>query len=120
MLDAIASGRAFRAASDTVVSPTYVPDLANVALDLLIDDASGLWHLANEGAVTWADFARRAAGHAGLDAGWIEPCAFDAFGLPAARPRYSVLGSRHGRLLPDLDDSLARYVHARERLGTAA
>jgi dTDP-4-dehydrorhamnose reductase len=120
VLDTIAAGRACRAASDTIVSPTYVPDLANAALDLLIDGAAGLWHLANEGAVTWAEFAQRAARHAGLSADAIEPCAFDAFSLPAVRPRYSVLGSEHGRLLPDLDDSLARYVHARERLGTAA
>jgi dTDP-4-dehydrorhamnose reductase len=120
VLDAIRSGRAFRAAADTTVSPTYVPDLANVALDLLIDEASGLWHLANEGAVTWADFAQRAARHAGLSTDCIEPCTFDAFRLPATRPRYSVLGSAHGRLLPDLDDSLARFVHACEQFGTAA
>jgi dTDP-4-dehydrorhamnose reductase len=120
VLDTIASGRSFRAASDTVVSPTYVPDLVNAALDLLIDGASGMWHLANDGAVTWAEFAQRAARHAGLSADAIEPVAFDALRLPATRPRYSVLGSAHGRMLPDLDDSLERYVDARKLVGTAA
>jgi len=119
-LDAIGSGRGFRAAADTTVSPTYVPDLVDASLDLLIDGASGLWHLANAGAVTWAEFARRAARRAGLDADRIEACPASALQLPAARPAYSVLGSVHGRLLPDLDDSLDRYLCERRRVGTAA
>ena len=119
-LAAIGSGRSFRAASDTTVSPTYVPDLVAASLDLLIDGASGLWHLANDGALTWADFAERAARQAGLNPDRIERCSLESLGLPAARPRYSVLGSINGRLLPHLDDSLARYVDARQRLGTAA
>ena len=120
LLRELAAGRPFIAVSDAVVSPTYVPDLVNASLDLLIDGASGLWHLANDGAVTWAEFAQRAARHAGLSADAIEAVPFDTLRLAAARPRYSVLGSAHGQLLPDLDDSLARYVHAREQLGTAA
>jgi dTDP-4-dehydrorhamnose reductase len=119
-LDAVGSGHAFRAAADITVSPTYVPDLVDASLDLLIDGASGMWHLANDGAVTWAQFAERAAHHAGLNAGWIDACSLESMRLSAARPRYSVLGTTHGQVLPSLDDSLARYVHARRRLGTAA
>ena len=65
---ALAAGGTFRAAEDVVVSPTYVPDLAHAGLDLLIDGAAGVWHLANAGAVTWPELARRAARRAGLDA----------------------------------------------------
>ena len=119
-LDFISCSRTFRAAADTTVSPTYVPDLVDASLDLLIDGASGLWHLANDGAVTWAEFAERAVRHAGLNVHLIEPCSLESLRLPAARPRYSALGSVHGRLLPPLDDSIARYVRARRRLGTAA
>jgi len=119
-LDAIAGGGPFRAADDLTVSPTYVPDLVTTALDLLIDGASGMWHLANDGAVTWFDFAQRAASLAHLDPTRIVPCAADALGLAAPRPRYSVLASAHGRLMSPLDDSLARYFHDRARLGTAA
>ncbi len=39
--------------------------------------------------------------------------------LPAARPRYSVLGSERGQLLPSLHDALARYLRHRA-LATAA
>lgn len=34
------------------VSPTYVPDLVNTCLDLLIDKGKGIWHLTNSTAVT--------------------------------------------------------------------
>jgi dTDP-4-dehydrorhamnose reductase len=111
-LRALASGETFTAADDAIVSPTYVPDLANVSLDLLIDGERGLWHLANNGAVTWAELARRAAQMAGLDASRVKGCATRARddGATARRPVYSVLGSERGALLPSLEDSLARYV----------
>jgi dTDP-4-dehydrorhamnose reductase len=48
-------------ANDVVISPTYVPDLVHASLDLLIDGEKGLWHLANNGALTWADLARETA-----------------------------------------------------------
>jgi dTDP-4-dehydrorhamnose reductase len=120
VLDALIAGRTFRAAADVTVSPTYVPDLVNASLDLLIDGAAGLWHLATDGEVTWAGFAERAAQQAGLSPDRIERCSLEQLQLPAARPKYSVLGSVHGRLLPTLEESIARYVHARQRVGTAA
>jgi dTDP-4-dehydrorhamnose reductase len=54
-------GQSCIAAEDAVVSPTYVPDLANASLDLLIDEGSGIWHLTNGGAITWAELARMVA-----------------------------------------------------------
>ena len=38
----LAAGRPFVAAEDAVISPTYVPDLVNASLDLLIDGERGL------------------------------------------------------------------------------
>ena len=60
-LAALARGEPFRAAADVRISPTYVPDLVHVCLDLLIDGESGIWHLANVGDVSWAELAARAA-----------------------------------------------------------
>ena len=54
----LAAGEPFAAADDLTVSPTYVPDLVHACLDLLIDGERGVWHLANAGAVTWAELAR--------------------------------------------------------------
>ena len=54
-------------AGTDIVSPTYVPDLVHEVLNLLIDGAAGLWHLANPGALSWDDLALRAARLAGYD-----------------------------------------------------
>jgi dTDP-4-dehydrorhamnose reductase len=108
------SGRPFIAASDCTVSPTYVPDLVNSTLDLLIDGERGLWHLANVGAVTWADLARQAARLAELDIALIESRSVAELNWPAPRPAYSVLGSERGMVMPTLDDALARYFTERD------
>jgi dTDP-4-dehydrorhamnose reductase len=111
-LQTLAAGQAFRAAADVVISPTYTPDLGNVALDLLIDGESGVWHLSNGEPVTWADFAQRAIAAAGIRAA-VQECLLADFGYRAPRPLYSALGSERGLLLPSLDNALARYIQER-------
>jgi dTDP-4-dehydrorhamnose reductase len=96
------------------VSPTYVPDLVHACLDLLMDEASGVWHLANTGEVTWAGLARQAAELSGLDVQKVAGRPLESFGLAAARPRYSVLTSERSQLLPALDEALARYLEEDE------
>jgi dTDP-4-dehydrorhamnose reductase len=109
-LDALRRGEPWRAAHDQWVSPTYVPDLVRASLDLLIDGESGLWHLANRGAVSWATLARMAAEAAGLDARLIQGLPAVSLGQIAKRPRFSALGSERGALMPSLEDGLCRYL----------
>jgi dTDP-4-dehydrorhamnose reductase len=109
-LRTLASRQRFRAANDSVISPTYVPDLVHAALDLLIDGEEGIRHLANPGAISWADLARRSAVVAGLDPNLVEDCSTPSLNLAAPRPSYSVLASERGTLLPPLDDALSRYL----------
>lgn len=111
-LNAIDCGERFAAADDLVVTPTYVPDLVNATLDLLIDRERGIWHLSNGEALSWADLARRAAAAAGLEPAAVEPRNWASFGQPAARPRNSALASERGIVMPPLDDALARFVQA--------
>jgi dTDP-4-dehydrorhamnose reductase len=113
-LAAFAAGQRWRAPGDQRVSPTYVPDLVNVALDLLIDGADGIWHLANDGDVSWADLARKAASAMGYSQGLVDECLGEELEVAAPRPVYSVLGSDRGQRLPALDDALARFVAERE------
>jgi dTDP-4-dehydrorhamnose reductase len=108
----LSAGERVAAADDAVVSPTYVPDLADACLDLLIDGERGIWHLANQGALTWAELARTAAGLAGLDPTLIEARPQTSLGLTARRPPYSALDSERGRLMPTLSDALHRYMSA--------
>lgn len=112
VLQALAAGRPFTAASDLIVSPTYVPDLVQTCLDLLIDQESGIWHLSNGEPVAWTELARRVAAMAGLDEKLIEAQPATAFEGQAPQPRYSALDSERGKLMPSLDDALQRYLQA--------
>jgi dTDP-4-dehydrorhamnose reductase len=113
----LAAGRSVCAARDSVVSPTYVPDLVDSVLDLTLDGEEGLWHLANEGAVSWFSFAQTLARSTGLDAGLIEARASKDMGWRAARPAFSALGSARGQMLRSLDDAVAAYAAVLEAQG---
>jgi dTDP-4-dehydrorhamnose reductase len=102
------------------ISPTYVPDLVNAALDLLIDDESGTWHLANTGETTWADFAFEIANRAQLNADHINVVSPQEMNWAAPRPLYSVLATEKGYSLPTLENALDRFfrcpsLHAKLR-----
>jgi len=99
------AGLSFETADNVIVSPTYVPDLVHAALDLLLDGESGLWHLANRGAVSWYELAQTAAIQFKLDASLVRR-------RPRARPGSTALASERGALMPVLEDALHRYVHA--------
>ena len=106
----LSNGHEIRAAKDLVISPTYVPDLSNGILDLLIDGETGLWHLANQGAVSWFEFARAIADATGLDASLVRPAPWRSFGWAAPRPSTAPLASVRGALLPPLVDAIERYA----------
>lgn len=109
-LDALRKGERWRAAIDQLLSPTYVPDLVQAALNLLIDGERGLWHLANRGVVSWAGFAQMVAEAAGLDAGLVDPVPGVMLGQIAPRPRYSALHSERGLTLARLEDAVTQYL----------
>jgi dTDP-4-dehydrorhamnose reductase len=106
----VAQRLSFHAPADSIVSPTYVPDLAHAALDLLIDRESGLWHVANDGAVTWFELARMAAERRGAGSDLVIAAQTAAVWGPAVRPVYSALTSRRGRLLRPIDAAVDAYV----------
>ncbi len=110
-LRTLARGDVFRAIDDIVVSPTFVPDLVNAALDLLIDGEQGLWHLVNEGSLSWAELVCHAAKLAKVSTARLQVDSWRAFGLAAQRPSFSVLTSERGIVMPNLEDALTRYVH---------
>lgn len=108
----LSRGRDVRVANDTVVSPTYVPDLVNATLDLVIDGERGIWHLANDGGLTWFDFARLAAERAGLDSSRMVGVPMSELGLPARRPLRSALASERGQLMPTLEAAIDSWLAA--------
>jgi dTDP-4-dehydrorhamnose reductase len=108
-LRALASGAQWRAAAASVVSPTYVPDLVNTSLDLLIDGETGIWHLANVGAVSWAELARVVAQRGGFDTARVIPDGTDRIATSTA------LESSRGRVMPTLDSAIDRYFREAEQ-----
>jgi dTDP-4-dehydrorhamnose reductase len=108
-LRALRGGRTFLAPNDLTISPTYVPDLVNTSLDLMIDGESGIWHLSNDGAVTWASLLWRAAELARVDPSPVQACPSEQLHFIARRPAYSALRSGRSSLMPSLDDALSRY-----------
>jgi len=118
-LRTLAAGERFAAARDLVVSPTYVPDLVQTCLDLLIDQESGIWHLSNGEALSWHQLAQRVCELGGIGTAGLEACPASAFNGQAAQPRFSALGSERGILMPTLDDALARYLQAATTLNLA-
>jgi dTDP-4-dehydrorhamnose reductase len=102
MLSALAEGRRFGASRTSFVSPTYLPDLCHATLDLLVDGERGLWHLANQGRMSWYEFAVRVAQEAGCNPALIDP----EDGAPADNS----LSSRHGHQLRPVEEAIADYA----------
>ncbi len=94
---ALAEGSGLRVVDDQRGRPTWAEDLATAILFLLEWGATGLVHFANDGEATWWDLAREALDLRGFDAVPIERIATGALGLPAPRPRYSVLDCTKAR-----------------------
>jgi dTDP-4-dehydrorhamnose reductase len=103
------TGDMVKAPADAIISPTYVPDLVGTCLDLLIDQESGIWHFANAGSVSWADFARRIAAADGFPLDQVAGVPLDQFQFSAKRPKQSALTSGRGRIMPTLDNAVQRY-----------
>lgn len=114
VINTISCENYFTCVNDITISPTYVPDLVNASLDLLIDDEKNIWHLANQGEITWSDLAYEVAGRAGFNQNLIIPEQSGLMNWPATRPYYSVLKSERGVLLPTLENALARYFYEKK------
>jgi dTDP-4-dehydrorhamnose reductase len=108
-LNALAQGQPVRACRNSAVSPTYVPDLCHATLDLLIDGETGIWHLANQGKLSWHEFAHRVAEGAGYDGSLI---------LPVDGPMANnALTSTRGLLLRPVDHAIDEFLGQIGELG---
>ena len=112
-LASLQCGEPVQAADDIVVSPTYLPDLVNVTLDLLIDRATGIWHLSNGNPMTWAELAVKTATIARCDISLIQSCSNASLNLPAVRPAYSALTSERGLMMPSFESAFERFFSER-------
>ncbi|TDC45411.1 dTDP-4-dehydrorhamnose reductase [Actinomadura sp. KC345] len=76
--------------------PTWSADVAARVVALARQpDACGIFHATNSGEATWYELAREVFSLVGADPDRVRPTTTEAFGGPAPRPAYTVLG--HGR-----------------------
>jgi dTDP-4-dehydrorhamnose reductase len=99
--------------------PTIAPDLARMLRTFVIERLPGTWHVTNQGAVSWYEFACEVVRATGGDASRVEPISTADLvpPRPAPRPANSVLDNRALRLagrplLPDFRESLPALVKA--------
>jgi dTDP-4-dehydrorhamnose reductase len=97
--------------------PTFSADLAPVLRRLALDRRAGTYHVTNQGAASWYEFARAILGAAGHDPDRVRPITSAELQppRPAPRPANSVLDNAALRLaglplLPDFRDPLERLV----------
>ncbi len=95
--------------------PTFAADAAAMARRLVVDRRPGLYHVTNQGAVSWYEFAQAVLESAGLDPSRVKPVTTAEFPRPAPRPANSVLDNAALRLqgltlLPHYRESLDRLV----------
>lgn len=78
---------------DQVGCPTFTTDLADAVRRLAVDRRAGVYHVTNDGAVSWYEFVRDVVGAAGHDPGMVHPISTADLDppRPAPRPANSVL-----------------------------
>ena len=104
----------FFAPGDVTISPTYVPDLVNMSLDLLIDEVAGIWNISNKGSISWAMLATEVARRSGYDSKNFKAVTLSEMNFAASRPAYSVLDTEKGFELPSLDHALNMFFKEQE------
>ena len=109
MLRLGAEGKALRVRSDEFISPTYARDLASGIVGIAGSGRYGIYHVVNDGACSWYEFAREIFRVAGMEAE-VQPVPSSDYPLPAARPANGVLAPAGGRALRPWQAALQEYL----------
>lgn len=104
--------------------PTFADDLASKIIELVVSRRTGIFHVTNQGAVSWYEFAQDVLRAAGLDPSKVLPVSTADLDppRPAPRPANSVLDNAALRLsgLGLLDDYRVPLQRLVDRLGAGA
>lgn len=100
--------------SDQIGSPSYTVDIAKEVIDVVESKKYGIYHLTNEGYVSWADFARQIFKKIGKEIKVIDVTT-EEYGAIAKRPKNSRLDK--SKLydsgfdkMPTWEDALDRFL----------
>jgi dTDP-4-dehydrorhamnose reductase len=112
-LHALKRGQAVSLPFDCISSITYVPDLVQTTLDLLLDQETGIWHLTNNSpGLSWYKLIKDAARLCQINTQQLIPCASEAMPWVAKRPTYCLLSSEKASIMPNITNALSRYAEA--------
>jgi dTDP-4-dehydrorhamnose reductase len=92
MLRVAGQGKPLRVVNDQHCTPSYTVDVAETAVALIRANATGLFHVTNDGGTTWHDLAAEAFRLSGVTAN-LTPIPTSERNDPAKRPPYSVLST---------------------------
>jgi len=100
--------------------PTSTTDLSAAIRSLLTAGATGIFHFANRGAVTWFEYAVEILSVAGRSDVRVVPTTSAALARPAPRPAYSILDTSKyeaatGRTIRHFREPLVEYLAGRLR-----
>jgi dTDP-4-dehydrorhamnose reductase len=116
LLERARSGAAVKMVSDQVGAPTWTRDVAATLIELLDQQATGLYHYAAAGYASRLQVAQRILEECGLDTHLV-PCLTADFSAPAMRPLNSRFDCRRidallNRPRPRWEDSLRAFLEA--------
>jgi dTDP-4-dehydrorhamnose reductase len=110
-----------RIVGDQLGAPTFTHDIVDAVKELIHHDQTGnrlviqgIFNFANEGEVTWDNFARSIFKYVGIHCN-VESITTEEYGAPSPRPAYSVLNCEKisGLLknpIPHWENALQRYL----------
>lgn len=118
MLRVVVARDEIKVVYDQFGAPTFTQDLAKAIADLVTTECYGIYHITNQGRVSWYNFARTILGESQKSTRVI-PVTSDDINRPARRPRNSALdpfplSETIGYLLPFWEDALERYLSQRK------
>lgn len=114
MLKLATNKNELRVVSDQIGSPTYTVDVAKEIVEMINTKKYGIYHMTNEGFVSWADFAREIFRQKKINVKVIDILTKD-YGAKANRPLNSRLDKTKLYLngfskMPSWQDALKRYL----------
>jgi dTDP-4-dehydrorhamnose reductase len=119
ILKRLALGKTVPGFSDVFFSPALANDIAEVLLDLIDPNLSGIYHVVGSESISKYEFARRVAAKFAFDPEQVFATRMGDAKLKARRPRDTSLNTTKvcdvlGRSMPDVDAGLRRFAELRE------
>jgi dTDP-4-dehydrorhamnose reductase len=120
MINKAKPGQSLRVVNDEIFSPTYSYDLAAKVLQIISKKYYGTYHITNGGQCSWYEFAEKIFELLMMKVD-LSAITMDEYKTGAKRPKFSVLGHGHLKMLgmDDLrswEEALKAYLRETERL----